>query len=94
MKKKDPEPIIFPANDAATTIPHPKLDTERLSRLADPLPFPNLPASAFTPTTEYIVEETLKKCLYTLLRSEETVNIAVMSYEEFEAFWQRVMEAE
>jgi len=34
----------------------------------------------------------VKRALYHLMRSELEVNIVSMSYDEFEAFWARVMQ--
>jgi hypothetical protein len=59
---------------------------------SNPEPIVLTPKPSFADTLDERIEATVKKVIYQLMRSEETINIAVMSYEDFEVFWQRVME--
>jgi len=44
------------------------------------------------PTLDERIDARVKRALYHLMCSEQEINIVSMSYDEFEAFWARVMQ--
>jgi hypothetical protein len=76
--KKPPGIIEFPA--PKHEIPRPEPDTQRLTSLA-----------SLASLDDYI-DNRMKYNMYRLMRAGEEINIQIMSEEEFDAFWARVME--